>query len=1294
MTEKIYYPLTSPQLSIWYTEKMYPGTSISNIAGTLRIKEAINFSLMEHAINLFIKNNDGIRLHIVIDENDTPLQYVSEYKEQNIELVDFSDCEDPLKALYVWDHKMTSLPMDIIDKDLYRVYMIKISELDCGFYFNTHHLITDAWSINLLGSAVMQYYQSILNGVIVEDFRPSYIDYLEKEKEYFESERYTRDGIYWRSLLNEKPELTIIKSRSNNMFSTESKRKTFKLPKKFTNKLSNFCSNNKISKYQVFVAGLAAYIYRVTTQKTIIIGTSLLNRTTASEKKTVGMFVNTIPLKMEVDDEISFDSFIQKITNECISGLKHQKYPYEKILKETRQRHNMQDNLFDIVLSYQNSKFNIVHDVEYFSRWHFNGHQSNSLTIHINDRDDGGDLIIDYDYHENLYYEKEIEFIHNHILSLLWHALDNPNKNISKIEMISENEKKRILVDFNNTSAVYEKESTIHRIFEAQVERIPDKIALQFENLEMTYKELNEKANRAAWALLELGVKPDMPVGIMANRSFEMVIGIIAILKAGGAYLPIDPQTPKDRIEYLISNSGAKLIITSNEANMVIDNCIVLSMNTLLQGQHPVNNLPDTSNSRNLVYIIYTSGSTGRPKGVMIEHFSVVNRINWMQKAYPIDNNDCIIQKTPFNFDVSVWELFWWFFVGARLALLIPNGEKSPDALLAAIKKYHVTTMHFVPSMFRSFTDYLKAKCRWDELKPLKQIFASGEALPYQVAHEFIKNNDNIQLINLYGPTEAAIDVTHYNCTANRSFKSVPIGKPIDNIQLYILDGYLNLQPIGTTGELYISGDGLARGYINNPQLTEQRFLANPFLPGHLMYKTGDLARWYPKGDIEYIGRIDHQIKIRGHRIELNEIKHQILKNKLVRDVIVICKETQNEKHIYAYVIFNDTCDVESIRNSLRQVLPGYMIPSYIIEMDEFPLLSNGKTDINMLPKPRIIHQDIISPRNDLEKKISEIWKDVLKVDDISINSSFFDLGGDSLSAIQVITRMDNVSLEDIYQNPTIEQLSERIEKSGNIENSILMPYRNAGGDSESAIVCFPFGGGSGTVYKTLFDEISNIDQKCRLFSINLPGHELRGNNLYNYVSLDEASNLITERLIEFNIEETILYGHCVGAALTFMTAKKLKNAGIQVKAICLGGILPPRFAKYYGSNFSPWTFFSDTFVNNYLKKIGFSEDIPDEILPGIIDAFRYDVKCFYNFFNDISKRKDLYLDTPIFSIFGAEDPMTRNCGKRYKEWLSYTNKVSLKVIPEAGHYFIKTHTELLAQTLLDISGDSMYAAI
>ena len=521
------------------------------------------------------------------------------------------------------------------------------------------------------------------------------------------------------------------------------------------------------------------------------------------------------------------------------------------------------------------------------------------------------------------------------------------------------------LLKFNSTDRKFRDDLTIHQLFEEQVSLRGSEIAVLCDHGKsfngknyLTYEELNKLSNSLARLLRTNGITADNVVGICLERSFAMIVGILGILKAGGAYLPLAPDFPKDRISYMLSDSSAEILLVQDKTNFeyAFDGKIINIENMDIYSESS-ENLTPVIGSRDLAYVIYTSGSTGKPKGVMVEHRSLVNRLSWMQNAYPIEQNDVILQKTPFYFDVSVWEIFWWAINGAKMCFLMPAGEKIPLAIADTIKKHNVSTLHFVPSMLNVFLEYLEGKdiSQIKKLSSVSRVFSSGEALSVSHVKKYnaiFGQHTSARLINLYGPTEATVDVSFYDCPLENGFEKIPIGKPIDNTKFFIVKDD-QIQPIGETGELCISGAGLARGYINNPELTNEKFVKNPFLPGEKMYKTGDIARWLPDGNIEYLGREDHQVKIRGLRIELGEIESTIREYKNIQDCIITVKRySENIILIIAYIVSKQNFSVDELKDHLKKYLPEYMVPNHFVELDQIPLLSNGKADRKSLPEP------------------------------------------------------------------------------------------------------------------------------------------------------------------------------------------------------------------------------------------------------------------------------------------------------------------------------------------------------
>lgn len=599
-------------------------------------------------------------------------------------------------------------------------------------------------------------------------------------------------------------------------------------------------------------------------------------------------------------------------------------------------------------------------------------------------------------------------------------------EHIEKISIVTQTEKQQLLETFNNTTVDYPKDKTLIDLFEEQVIKAPDNIAVVFEDRKLTYKELNERVNQLADYLRQnYGIKPDDLIAIKLERSEWMIISILGILKSGGAYVPINPNYPEKRIDYIQENTQCKVVIDEGEIQRFLRTSLSYS----------VKNADKINTPTDLAYVIYTSGTTGQPKGVMIEHTSLVNRLVWMQKNYSLDKFDTLIQKTTYSFDVSVWELIWWSFYGAKLSIPISGVEKDPSLLLENIKENKVTVIHFVPSMLSVFLDYLKDNpSKRKSLTSLKQVFVSGEALTLSQRVMFYKCLPAVSLTNLYGPTEASIDVTCYDCSENIETSSIPIGKPIDNTQIYILTENFQLAPIGVPGKLFISGVGLSRGYLNRPELTAEKFIENPFEKRHRMYDTGDMAKWLPDGNIEFLGRKDHQVKLRGYRIELGEIENTVLSySENINQAVVLV----NNETLVTYYTEKNVIDKEALKGHLKEKLPSYMVPNHFEVLESIPLTTNGKVDRKSLGALNIGHRtqsNYVGPRNEIEEKLVGIWQDVLGVERVGIQDDFFELGGHSLMIGQAINQIykqlnGRIAYKEFFQDPVIESIAKVIKK-------------------------------------------------------------------------------------------------------------------------------------------------------------------------------------------------------------------------------------------------------------------------
>jgi amino acid adenylation domain-containing protein/thioester reductase-like protein len=1027
----IYYPLTHPQKGIWYTEKLYPGTSIGNIAGTLKIKGKVNFCLLKKACEIFIKKNDSLRLQFREIDGE-PYQYISKYSYSPVSIFDFS-CSS-LQDLYNWDIKQSQTPFNLIDAPLFYCALIKMNENESGLYLCMHHLISDAWTIVISTNKILKLYNKLVsNQNIDEELEPSYIEYIKSEKEYLNSSKYVKDREFWGSKMEELPDVVTLKNHSLVGINTKTKRKTFVVPSKLSAQINAYCNEKRVSVFSLFISALNIYIYRTTGRNDLIFGVPVLNRANAREKQTLGMFVSIVPLRIKMDIESSFNILSEIVTNEWLSVLRHQKYPYDDIIKNSREKNGNIERLYDIALSYQNARVEKSEDFDYQeSRWHSNGHQTESLFIHINNRDDLGNIILDFDFLQDIFSTKEVEFIYDHMLRILWHAIDNPVNRISKIEMISEKEKQKIVFDFNKTAMEYPSDKTLSMLFEEQAIKSPDSIAVVFENENLTYHELNERANQLAHRLRTIGVGSDTIVSIMLRRSLEIIISILAVFKAGGAYLPIDPELPQDRIQYMLDDSSSVALITDpvviqefkykGQIVNINDTALFLEGNT---------NLPSINRSSDLAYIIYTSGSTGKPKAAMIEHKSVVNFAYSVRELLDYSHGNVVLCVTTMCFDIFIFEVFPTLIFGLKLVIANEKEQKFPELLSILIKKNKITKIMTTPSRMQLLAFGQKEMSCFS---CINEIILGGEPFPNKLLGK-LKEVTNAKIFNMYGPTETTVYSTIKELT---NVKNINIGKPIGNTQIYILDKNNNIVPIGTQGEICIGGHGLARGYFHRADITSEKFVPNPLNPTEKIYKTGDLGRWFPQGEIECRGRMDFQIKIRGFRIELGEIESQLMQYPGIEDAVVIDRiDIESRKYLCAYLVLKHNYDIDTadLKAFLGNRLPLYMIPSFFIKIDMIPLNRNGKVNRLELPEPKLkIEGRLIQPpRNDIEKILLSKWCKILNrnINEIGIDDNLFDFGADSLAVISFQTAIAeynwNLTTQDFYKHPTIRELSANI---------------------------------------------------------------------------------------------------------------------------------------------------------------------------------------------------------------------------------------------------------------------------
>ncbi|MCX7922789.1 MAG: amino acid adenylation domain-containing protein [Clostridia bacterium] len=1035
--EKEYYPLSAAQRRLYILSQLEGFSTSYNLPAVMQVEGVLDTERLNKAVKTLIARHETLRTSFETIDG-IPVQKVHQNVDFGIDLVEGQDVEKAVSN-FVRPFKLNKAP-------LLRVGLVKQAQDKHIMVFDIHHIVSDGISLVVLINELVKLYQ----GGQPTELKIQYKDFTAWQNDFFKSEEVKKQEKYWTERF--KDEIPVLNLPTDYprpvMQSYEGSRINASLDRELVEGLKKIASETGTTLYMVLLGTYNTLLAKYTGQEDIVVGTPVMGRSHVDLEGLIGMFVNTLAMRNQPKGEKTFTEFLKEIKESSLEAFENQDYQFEELVEKLNIPRDMSRNpLFDTMFALQNMG---IPEVEIsglkFKPYEFVNKVS-KFDISLEALEESsGTVRLELEYCTKLFKAETAQRMLVHYTNILKGLVMNPDSRLCNLNMLSDEEERQILLEFNDTKAEYPAEKTLYRMLEEQAERTPDRVAAVFEGRELTYGELNARANQLARKIRDMGVTSDSIVAAVVKRSMEMTIGIMAILKAGGAYLPIDPDYPEDRISYMLEDSGARVLLTQERYFSRLETSgsgiavVNLEDSSLYTGDD--SNLEPINDSRNLAYVIYTSGSTGKPKGAMIEHYSVINRINWMQKKYPIGGNDVILQKTPFTFDVSVWELFWWFFVGAKVCFLVPDGEKDPETIVRAIENNNVTTMHFVPSMLNAFLEYIDGKVDLHRLKSLRQVFASGEALSLQQAQRFNKllySQCGTTLNNLYGPTEATVDVSYFDCSAGEELERVPIGKPIDNIQLYIVDKYNKLQPVGVAGELCIAGDGLARGYLNRPELNEEKFVPNPFKQGKKMYRTGDLARWLPDGNIEYLGRLDFQVKIRGFRIELGEIETQILKLDWIKEAVVMAREDKSgNKYICAYIVADKELVVPEIREHLLKELPDYMVPAYFVQIDNIPLSPNGKADRKALPEPtgRInAGEEYLSPRNELEEKIQDVWLKVLDAEKIGVNDNFFSIGGNSILLIQVHSQLEKLypgklTVTDLFAYTTISKLAEYIEKT------------------------------------------------------------------------------------------------------------------------------------------------------------------------------------------------------------------------------------------------------------------------
>lgn len=1037
--------LTNSQKSIWVTEQYYKGTSVNSICGTAIIEEQINIAMLKKAVEIVCKKHDNFKLQFKVEDGKVK-QEVLEKNEPQIEDISVENEEQLKKET----EKIVRTSFKLEQSYLYKFYIFKFKDGKGGFMLNIHHIIADAWTLAFICNEIIEIYSKIKKNESIETKAIySYLEYINSEQQYLNSEKYQKDKLYWQDKFVEIPELATIPGSKQNRDENNpptGERIQFNLDSTKVEKIKQYCKENKISLYNFFMAIYAIYIGEISNLDEFVIGTPILNRTNFKEKNTTGMFVNMIPFKINMNQNEEFKTFIKRIALDSIGMLKHQKYSYQCLLENLREKNKNIPNLYNILLSYQiTNAHQEGGNMPYKTEWTFNGCCAENMDIQLFDINDTGSLNIAYDYKTSIYEKQDIENLHKRILNIIEQVIIKDNIYIKDIDIVTPEEKENLIMKFNETKLNYDSNIPIIKYFEEQVNKTPNNIAIVFENKQMTYKELNEKANSLAHELRKNGVTNNTIVGIMQERSFEMIIAILAVLKSGGAYIPIATDYPTDRIQYMLEDSNASILLAETNQIKTDKKIISINLNSKIYDENK-ENIENISNPEDLSYLIYTSGSTGTPKGVMLKQKNLTNFYNAMLQNIEyltLKKSIKIISITTVSFDIFIFETLISLTKGLQLYMTNEEEQKVTEKLETKIKENEIQAIQTTPSVMRFHLNNLK---NLDNLKSLKYIMLAGEPLPKTLVNHIKELIPGVVIYNGYGPSETTIFSTTKDVT---NLDEITIGKPIANTQIYILNKNKKILPQGNIGEMYISGDGVGKGYMNKKEQTENNFIPNPFNENNIMYKTGDLGSFKKDGEILCYGRVDNQIKIRGLRVELSEIEKQISQIPNIKNCIVVKKQIEGRDALCAYYTQNKPVEEKTIKAILQSKLPQYMVPQYFTKLKEMPFTPNGKIDKKSLPLPELQKESspkVVKPRNEIDRQLIEITEKILNIQNVSITDTLIDLGGDSLTVITLLTQIQSkfnvqIFIKDVMANKTIEEISNLIKESIKENNTSIVRH-------------------------------------------------------------------------------------------------------------------------------------------------------------------------------------------------------------------------------------------------------------
>ncbi|RAM49069.1 MAG: non-ribosomal peptide synthetase [Hapalosiphonaceae cyanobacterium JJU2] len=1163
-------PLSFAQERLWFLDQLEGASATYNIPAALRLKGELNREALEQALGELVRRHEVLRTSFV-NEGGTPRQLIHPSISLEPEVVDLQHLHESEQqgVLTQQIQEFALMPFELAVAPLIRCCLWQISEQEHVFGVNLHHIISDGWSTGVLIREVSALYAAYCAGEAspLPELEIQYADFALWQRQYLSGATLEEQLHYWQQQLQGAPELLQLPTDRPrpSVQSYRGATHTATLRSDLTAQLQTLSRQCGTTMFMTLLSAFATLLYRYSGQTDVVVGSPIANRNRREIEGLIGFFVNTLVLRTRLEDNPRFEEILTQVRETTLAAYEHQDVPFEQVVEALQPQRSLSHSpLFQVMFALQNAPTGEIAlpGITLEACEPETTTAKFDLMLSVSETPEG--LGCSWEYSTDLFDRATLERMAAHFENLLTAIVDHPQQQVSEIPLLSEAGRHQLLVEWNDTAREYPQDKCIHQLFEEQVHRTPDAVAVVFEQQQVTYQQLNEQANQLAHHLQSLGVGPEVLVGICVERSVEMVVGLLGILKAGGAYVPLDPTYPQERLAFMMEDAAVTVLLTQQAlvASLPTGSTTVVCLDTDWEviNQHPQENLVTAVSAENLVYVIYTSGSTGQPKGVAVEHQNVVRLFAATQSWYQLNDSDVWTNFHSIAFDFSVWEIWGALLYGGRLVVVPYWVAREPQAFYQLLYLEQVTVLNQTPSAFYQLTNIKSSDTSGEELG-LRLVIFGGEALDLQNLEPWFENHGNNypQLVNMYGITEVTVHATYQPLTISdlNSGRSI-IGCPLPDLQVYILDARLQPVPIGVAGELHVGGDGLARGYLNRPELTAEKFIANPFStdPSARLYKTGDLARYLPDGNIEYLGRIDHQVKIRGFRIELGEVEAVLTQHPQVQQAVVTApQDAAGNKRLVAYVVSaGEAPSTPQLRDYLQHCLPEYMVPGVFVVLDALPLTPNGKVDRRALPTPEgnIIQEgELILPRNMTELKLAQIWSETLSVSPIGVTSNFFELGGNSLLSVVLMSKIKqqfqrDLPLASLFRSPTIETLATLLySNTDSLSLSTIVPIQTQG--NRPPLFCIHPGGGNILCYQYLSYHLGSEQPFYGIQSVGInPKNE-------PHTSIEQMAAYYIQELKFIQAHGPyFLLGWSLGGLIAFDMARQLVDQGEQVALLGL----------------------------------------------------------------------------------------------------------------------------------------------